>query len=194
MDLLKEALNVFTALYDQAKQSEPSYPDAMTLATVDAEGRPHARTVLLKEFDERGFTFYTNTLSAKGQQLATHPNAALSFHWKSLERQVQIEGLVAPVTIKEADAYFSSRPRASQIGAWASQQSETLDSRDTLLKRVAQLEKQYDGKPIPRPPHWSGYRVIPQRIEFWKAEPHRLHQRTVYEKGTFGWTKYLLYP
>jgi pyridoxamine 5'-phosphate oxidase len=194
MDLYKEALAVFTDLFAQAQRSEPSYPEAMALATVDAQARPHVRTVLLKEFDERGFVFYTNKTSAKAQQLDAHAFAALSFHWKSLKRQVQIEGGVTLVSDAEADAYFASRPRVSQIGAWASLQSQKLDSRQTLLDRVQEFENKYQGRTIPRPSHWSGYRVAPHRIEFWKDEEFRLHQRTIYELGATGWTKFLVYP
>jgi pyridoxamine 5'-phosphate oxidase len=194
MDLYKEALAAFADLFERAKKSEPAEPNAMTLATAGLDARPHARVVLLKEFDARGFVFYTNTTSRKGQQLSENPHAALAFYWKSLERQVHIEGSVTPVTPEEADAYWSTRARVSQIGGWASLQSEKLDERRTLEKRVRHFEKMYEGKSVPRPPHWSGFRVAPERIELWKAEPHRLHQRTVYERAPSGWTKFLLYP
>jgi pyridoxamine 5'-phosphate oxidase len=194
MDLYKEALDAFTDAFEQAKKTEPADPNAMTLATADPNGRPHARVVLLKDFDERGFVFYTNTMSRKGQQLVANPHAALAFHWKSLERQVHIEGPVSMVTPAEADAYFATRPRISQIGAWASLQSQRLDQRKTLEERVVQFEKKYAGLDVPRPPHWSGFRVLPQRIEFWTAEPYRLHRRTVYEHVAGNWTKFLLYP
>ncbi len=194
MHLYKEALSTFAELFEQARFSESSYPDAMTLATATSDGHPHARIVLLKGFDERGFVFYTNTTSAKGQQLMTNPSAALVFHWKTMERQVHIEGATASVTPEEADAYWATRPRISQIGAWASLQSQKLNERKTLTDRVKQFENTYEGKNVPRPPHWSGFRVMPKRIEFWKAEKHRLHQRIVYENTATGWTKFLLYP
>lgn len=194
MNLYKEAIDTFGELFRQAAGLEPSYPEAMTAATVDDKGFPHNRVVLLKEFDERGFVFYTNMASQKGQQLSTHPFAALTFHWKSMERQVHIEGTISHVSDEEADAYFGSRPRDSQIGAWASLQSQKLPDRQTLLDRVQQFTEKFAGAPVPRPPHWSGYRLKPQRFEFWKAHEYRLHERMVYEENAGGWLKYLLYP
>jgi pyridoxamine 5'-phosphate oxidase len=194
MDLYKEALKTFAEQFEEAKKSEPSDANAMTLSTASPTGTPHARVVLLKDFDHHGFVFYTNTTSHKGQQLAANPQAALTFYWKSLVRQVHIEGTVLTVTSAEADAYWATRPRVSQIGAWASLQSQKLDQRTTLLERVTQFDKKFHGAAVPRPPHWSGYRVFPQRIEFWRAEEFRLHHRTVYEHTPAGWTSFLLYP
>jgi pyridoxamine 5'-phosphate oxidase len=182
-------------LLEAGAAGEPE-PTAMTLATHDAQGRISARTVLLKDADHDGFVFYTNTLSLKGQQLGQQPQAALLFLWKHLRLQVQVrvEGAVQPVSEAEADGYFATRPRLSQIGAWASQQSSTLDQRSTLEQRVAQLEARYADQSIPRPPHWSGYRVKPEMIELWFGMPYRLHDRECYELGASGWTKRLLYP
>ena len=160
------------------------------------DGRPAARTVLLKGFDERGFVFYTNFSSRKGRQLAANPQAALLFHWRHLREgvQVKIEGTVEPVSAEEADAYFASRPRGSQIGAWASLQSQPLASREQFDQRYADVEKQYEGAPVPRPPHWSGFRLEPQSIEFWRDRPFRLHERLVFGKVAQGWTTQRLYP
>ena len=195
-DLYAEALITFRDLLDEARAAGDPEPTAMTVATCDASGRPSARTVLLKDFDDRGFVFYTNFNSRKGQQLRANPQAALLFLWKTLRYQVQakIEGAVQPVSAAEADAYFASRPRASQIGAWASLQSETLDSRATLDARIADLEREFDGREVPRPPHWSGFRVVPDMIEFWYGVPARLHDRHRYERVDGEWTKRLLYP
>jgi len=195
-DLYAEALITFRDLLDEAKSVGDPEPTAMTVATCDADGRPSARTVLLKDFDERGFVFYTNFNSRKGQQLRANPQAALLFLWKTLRYQVQakIEGAVQPVSAAEADAYFASRPRASQIGAWASLQSETLDNRTTLDQRIADLEREFEGREVTRPPHWSGFRVVPDMIEFWYGVPARLHDRHRYERADGEWTKRLLYP
>lgn len=195
-DLYAEALITFRDLLDEAKSVCDPEPTAMTVATCDADGRPSARTVLLKDFDERGFVFYTNFNSRKGQQLQANPQAALLFLWKTLRYQVQakIEGAVQAVSAGEADAYFASRPRASQIGAWASLQSETLDSRATLDARIADLEREFEGREVARPPHWSGFRVVPDMIEFWYGVPARLHDRHRYERVDGEWTKRLLYP
>lgn len=195
-DLYAEALITFRDLLDEARSVGDPEPTAMTLATCDAAGRPSARTVLLKDFDDRGFVFYTNFNSRKGRQLQANPQAALLFLWKTLRHQVQakIEGAVQAVSAAEADAYFASRPRASQIGAWASLQSETLDSRVTLDQRIADLEREFDGREVVRPPHWSGFRVVPDMIEFWYGVPARLHDRHRYERVDGEWTKRLLYP
>lgn len=195
-DLYAEALITFRDLLDEARSVGDPEPTAMTVATCDAAGRPSARTVLLKEFDERGFVFYTNFNSRKGQQLQANPQAALLFLWKTLRYQVQakIEGAVQAVSAAEADAYFASRPRASQIGAWASLQSETLDSRATLDARIADLEREFEGREVARPPHWSGFRVVPDTIGFWYGVPARLHDRHRYERIDGAWTKRLLYP
>ncbi len=170
-------------------------PTAMTLATVSAEGHPRARIVLLKDFDDRGFVFYTNHTSAKGQELLAHPHAALVFYWMPLTRQVRIEGSISVVSDDEADAYFASRVRGKQIGAWASLQSQPLDSRETLQERIAMLETQYEGKPVPRPPHWSGFRLTPHLFEFWSEGEFRLHDRDIYTAdGKGGTTLSHLYP
>jgi pyridoxamine 5'-phosphate oxidase len=195
-DLYDEALESFRQLLDQAKASGDPEPTAMTLATVGQSGRPSARTVLLKGFDQRGFVFYTNFESRKGRQLAANPQAALLFHWKMLREgiQVKIEGTVEPVSADEADAYFQSRPRDSQIGAWASLQSQTLQSREILEARINEFEEKYAGKQVPRPPHWSGFRVVPELIEFWYAAKFRLHQRDRYERVDGVWHRRMLFP
>jgi pyridoxamine 5'-phosphate oxidase len=194
--LLAEAMATFTRLLAEATDAGDPEPTAMTLATADAEGRPSARTVLLKAFDARGFVFYTNFDSRKGQQLTHNPHAALLLLWKTLRDQVQVkvEGTVEPVSLAEADAYFASRPRPSQVGAWASLQSQTMPSRETFEARVAAFEKRFEGGDVPRPPHWSGFRVVPERIEFWYGARYRLHERHHYERIGDAWTKRLLYP
>ena len=195
-DLYAEALATFAELIEQARAAGDPDATAMTLATADAEGRPAARTVLLKAFDERGFVFYTNYQSRKGRQLTENPHAALLFLWKTLRDQVQvkIEGTVEPVDLAEADAYFASRPRPSQIGAWASLQSQTLDSRDTFEARIDAFEKKFEGVEVPRPPHWSGFRVVPEMIEFWYGARFRLHERQHYARTDGAWAKRMLYP
>lgn len=194
--LLAEAMATFTRLLAEATDAGDPEPTAMTLATADTEGRPSARTVLLKAFDARGFVFYTNFDSRKGQQLTHNPHAALLLLWKTLRDQVQVkvEGTVEPVSLAEADAYFASRPRPSQVGAWASLQSQTMPSRETFEARVAAFEKKFEGGEVPRPPHWSGFRVVPERIEFWYGARYRLHERHHYERIGDAWTKRLLYP
>ena len=194
--LYTSALATFSELLEQAKQSIDPEPTAMTVATVGRDGRPAARTVLLKGFDERGFVFYTNFSSRKGRQLAANPQAALLFHWRHLREgvQVKIEGTVEPVSAEEADAYFANRPRGSQIGAWASLQSQPLASREQFEQRYADVEKQYEGAPVPRPPHWSGFRVVPERIEFWYGAQFRLHERQCYERNNGVWSQVMLYP
>lgn len=196
IDFHAEALITFRELLDEARVSGDPEPTAMTLATVDAEGRVSARTVLLKAFDERGFVFYTNTRSLKGRQLGEHPRCALQFLWKTLRHQVQvrIEGMVGMVSDAEADAYFASRPRTSQLGAWASKQSATLPDRRFFDERLAKLEQQYRDQPVPRPSHWTGYRVDPDRIEFWYGAEYRLHDRDLYERHDGHWQKRKLYP
>jgi pyridoxamine 5'-phosphate oxidase len=191
-----EALQRFAELLDEARASGDPDPTAMTLATASPDGRVSARTVLLKDVDVSGFVFYTNTCSRKGRQLELNPQAALLFLWKTLRNQVQakIEGAVEPVSAAEADAYFASRPYISQIGAWASLQSETLASRDELDRRVAQYQSRYPEGQVPRPPHWSGYRLKPTLIELWFGQAFRLHQRDRYELVDGRWSKRLLYP
>ncbi|MGM0559770.1 MAG: pyridoxamine 5'-phosphate oxidase [Pseudomonadota bacterium] len=179
---------------EEARAQEPNDPNAMSVSSVDANGMPSARMVLLKDFDSKGFVFYTNYESRKGEQLLQNPKAALLFHWKSLRRQVRIEGNVEQVSSEEADAYFASRPRQSQIGAWASEQSRPLESRYALEKRVAALAAKYAVGKVPRPPHWSGFRVIPERIEFWEEGAFRLHNRIACHRSGDGWTGERLYP
>ncbi len=186
---------LFDTWFAEARTSEPHDPEAMTLATVGADGRPSARIVLLKGHDARGFVFYTNSQSRKGAELSAHRQAALAFHWKSLRRQIRIEGMVAPVADAEADAYFATRARDSQLGAWASAQSSPLESRGVFEARFAEVAADYEGRAVPRPPHWWGYRLIPDRIEFWSDRPHRLHERRLFLPGPDGsWTEGLLYP
>ena len=196
MDYYAEALVAFRELLDEARASGDPDPTAMTLASVDPDGRPSARIVLLKAHDERGFVFYTNTLSRKGREVLAHPAAALLFHWKTLRNQVQvrIEGPVERVSETEADAYFASRPRGSQIGAWASQQSETLSGRDEFERSIEKFERQFAQGPVPRPPHWSGFRIVPERMEFWYGADFRLHERYCYERIDGDWRKRMLYP
>ncbi|MBK9495020.1 MAG: Pyridoxine/pyridoxamine 5'-phosphate oxidase [Alphaproteobacteria bacterium ADurb.BinA280] len=195
-DHFAAALITFRDLLEEARSAGDPEPTAMSLATVDDEGQPSCRTVLLKDFDERGFVFYTNTESRKGQQLHDRPKAALLFLWKTLRHQVQvkIEGRVESVSREEADAYFASRPRGSQLGAWASQQSRALDHRETLDQRLVEFEREFEGREVTRPPYWSGYRVVPHRIEFWYGVPYRLHDRHEYRRVDGEWHHQLLYP
>ena len=186
-------IDIFRALFERASQACPE-PNAMVLATVDAEGRPAARYVLLKAVDERGFVFYTNYESRKARALDGNPNAALCFYWAPLGKQVRVEGTVERVSDDEADAYFATRPRESQIGAWASTQSATLESRAALDRRVADVRARFENAPVTRPPFWSGFRVVPASIEFWTRDPARLHERELYCRSAGGWTRTLLYP
>ena len=166
----------------------------MTLATVGPDGAPSARVVLLKGLDDRGFVFYTNHTSRKGRDIAAHTQVALVFHWQTLERQVRVEGMAEIVSDAEADGYFATRARESQIGAWASLQSEPLAADSVLDERVREMEKRFAGREVPRPPHWGGYRVVPSRIEFWHGRPHRLHERRVFDRAGNGWTMRRLFP
>ena len=169
-------------------------PTAFALGTVDDTGQPSVRIVLLKAVDERGFVFYTNYESRKGRELLAHRRAAMCFHWQPMERQVRVEGEVAEVGAEEADEYFASRPRGSQVGAWASLQSQRIATPGDLEARVAEVERRYEGVAVPRPPHWSGFRIVPRRIEFWHGMPNRLHERNVYVKDGDGWRTEVLYP
>lgn len=185
---------LFRAWMAEARASELNDSNAMALATVGADGMPSVRMVLLKGHDERGFVFYTNRESRKAGELAADPQAALLFHWKSLRRQVRIEGPVSLVSDEESDAYFATRSRDSQLGAWASDQSRPLDARATFEARFEEVQARFEGGDVPRPPHWGGYRVTPVRIEFWQDRAHRLHERRVFVRDGDGWQEGLLYP
>ncbi len=191
-----EPLRLFAEWFAEAKRAEPVNPDAMTLATVDDDGMPNARMVLLKGFDERGFVFYTNLDSIKGHELGAAPKAALTFYWKALQRQVRLRGSVEAVSSEEADAYFASRSRMAQIGAWASKQSTALESRLAFEKAIARYTAKFAIGTVPRPPYWSGYRVVPAEIEFWQERPFRLHDRIAFTRANVSapWTKTRLYP
>jgi pyridoxamine 5'-phosphate oxidase len=191
-----DPIALFLAWFEEASKREPADPNAMTLATVGDDGMPDARTVLLKGVDEAGFVFYTNLESAKGRQLQANPRAALLFHWKSLQRQVRVRGTVSPVGEEEADAYFATRARASQIGAWASDQSQPMEDSLALEKAVARYGVKFGLGPVPRPPHWSGFRLQPLAMEFWRSRRFRLHERLVFSReGPSGpWRTARLYP
>ncbi|MBL28089.1 MAG: pyridoxamine 5'-phosphate oxidase [Rhodospirillaceae bacterium] len=187
-------ITLFAEWLKAAESTEVNDANAVCLATADADGMPSARMVLLKQADDDGFVFFTNVESRKGTELQANPQAALCFHWKSVRRQVRVQGRVAPVADEEADAYFATRNRQSQIGAWASSQSRPLEGRFELERRVAEVAARYGISKIPRPPHWSGFRLTPVRIEFWENRPFRLHERLLYERGETGWTTSRLFP
>jgi pyridoxamine 5'-phosphate oxidase len=184
----------FQDWFAEAQRTEPGDANAMTVATATRDGVPSARIVLLKGWDAAGFVFYTNKESRKGNELSGNPRAALLFHWKSLSRQVRIEGAVHHVTDAEADAYFATRARVSRLGAWASPQSRPLSDRETLKRRLQEFEAKYPGETVPRPPYWSGYRVVPSRLEFWQDMPFRLHDRIVYTRAAGGWSVGRIFP
>ena len=185
---------LFDAWLQEAEAGEPNDPNAMALATVDASGQPSVRMVLLKGHGPDGFVFYTNRESRKAADLAAVPKAGLLFHWKSLRRQIRIDGTVERVGDAESDAYFATRGRDSRLGAWASDQSRPLDTRETFEARFAAMQVRFEGQDVPRPPHWGGYRVVPDRIEFWQDRAHRLHERRLFTRDGDGWTEGLLYP
>ena len=189
-----EPYRLFAKWLEDATASEPNDPNALALATVDSDGLPDVRMVLLKGFDERGFVFYTNFESAKGREILSSMKAAMCFHWKTLRRQVRIRGPVEQVSDAEADEYYASRPRGSRIGAWASKQSRPLESRFALEKAVAEYTAKHAIGEIPRPPYWSGFRILPQSIEFWHDRPFRLHDRVVFSRSGDTWEKTRLYP
>lgn len=194
MDLYGEAIRRFQDLFTRAQTLDINEPAAMSLATVNAEGRPTVRTVLLRGADERGFVFYTNKRSRKGHDISAHPHVALCLFWQPLMEQVMIEGVAQGVDDAEADAYWATRPRASQVGGWASEQSEPLDSREALVARVQAFDKRFGGGLVPRPAHWGGYRVVPDMIEFWNSRAGRLHERDRYFHDAHGWHHTLLNP
>lgn len=194
-NITENPYDIFKNWLDMASQSEPNDPNAMALATADSQGRPSNRMVLLNGLDERGFVFYTNAQSRKGQQLDANPYAALCFHWKTLRKQVRIEGRVEVVSDVESDAYYNSRPRQSRIGAWASQQSRVLEQFSDLQDAVKKYEAEFEGREeIPRPDYWKGFRVVPERIEFWIDGAFRLHRRYVFEKTEHGWNRFMINP
>lgn len=191
-----EIVDTFRALLDEAARGGEPEPTAMNLATVDGDGRVASRIVLLKGIDTRGVRFFSNYRSAKGGQIDAHPQVALCLHWKTLREGVQVrfEGAARKLDAEQSDAYFASRPRMSQIGAWASEQSQTLPDRETFEARVARYESEFEGRDVPRPPHWGGYRVEPDRVEFWYGAQFRLHERHCWECSAGTWTRRLLYP
>ncbi|KXV30476.1 pyridoxamine 5'-phosphate oxidase [Gluconobacter oxydans] len=194
IDLKADPFALFAAWVSDAEKSEPNDPNAMAVATATPDGRPSVRMLLLKGVDERGFVFYTNLESRKGRELLANPHVALLFHWKSLRRQIRIEGPVEAVSAAEADAYFASRSRMSRLGAIASDQSRPLDDRSTFEERLKAVDEKYGDGPIPRPANWSGFRVLPEAIEFWQDRPYRLHDRAVWTRDGNGWNVTRLYP
>ena len=192
--MTSDPFELFDQWLAEARAAEPNDPGAMAFATADAQGRPSVRMVLLRRAGPEGFGFFTNLDSRKGEELAANPHGALVIHWKSLRRQVRAEGSVEQVEDAEADAYFAGRSRDSQIGSWASDQSRPLESREHFEQRYEAMRARFEGTPVPRPPRWSGFRLKPERIEFWTDRPHRLHERRLFVRGGDGWTEGLLYP
>ncbi|HVH48669.1 MAG TPA: pyridoxamine 5'-phosphate oxidase [Sphingomicrobium sp.] len=189
-----DPLKLFDGWLDEARESEPNDPEAMALATADTDGHPSVRMVLLKSHGPDGFSFFTNAGSRKGAELSANPAASLLFHWKTLRRQVRIDGAIERVSDSEADEYFATRGRDSQLGAWASEQSRPLDRRETFEARFEDARSRFDGHDVPRPPYWTGFRLVPERIEFWEDRPHRLHHRRLFSRDGDGWSESLLYP
>ena len=192
--MASDPFQLFDEWFAEARATEPNDANAMALATAGADGQPHVRMVLLKGHGPQGFLFYTNEHSAKANDLEQNPRAALLFHWKSLRRQVRLEGGVERVAGEDSDSYFATRSRDSKLGAWASDQSRPLDSRETFEQRFTQVKRRFEGGDVPRPPHWGGYRLVPTRIELWLDRPHRLHERRIFSRASNGWTEGLLYP
>jgi len=192
--MAEDPIKLFDDWLGEARASEPNDPEAMALATAGGDGRPSVRMVLLKGHGPDGFSFFTNAGSRKGEELFANPAASLLFHWKSLRRQVRIDGAVERLSDAEADEYFATRGRDSQLGAWASQQSRPLDRSETFERQFEEYKSRYEGEDVPRPPYWTGFRVVPERIEFWEDRPHRLHHRRLFTKAGDGWCEGLLYP
>jgi pyridoxamine 5'-phosphate oxidase len=190
----KKPIELFEEWFDEAKKSEFNDPNAMNLATISSDGKPNSRIVLLKSYDDNGFVFYTNSKSKKGKAIKNNSSVALNFHWKTLQRQIRVEGDVSQISNSEADEYYNSRPLGSKIGAWASLQSEELDDRSTLIKRVEEFKKKFSNNDVPRPSYWNGYLVKPNLIEFWQEMSFRLHDRVEFKKEKENWVSRKLYP